>query len=1184
PQGLPELSRLRLVDRLPYPCSRRDQWTSNVMPIGGRFFALFRGDVLGVLGVYEEGRFRDDGVWEPSRVLSLGHYPNLHVSPGFFATHTETTADFFTLPERRLAFSFAIPDSNGSPSREHAIRHVRVSHDGLAVIQTRAYRAIVVDLHARKVVKSFPIDRDTRNIYCLTRERMIYMDNRGTLRSVEPLTGKEQWKIDNVHNDHGIRVAWEELEDGRREPCLLWLQNENPFLLNVGAGKFERVTGQIRDHWGCWGGVKVRNYLAFRNNGALIDCAAKKVVDKNVIRVPGISRGALCLAWVKPKQGNAEASIDHYDFLTPKRAVRLEPVPGAKGGGDITWLSNNFSDTYVFSAAERGERIYLWRGNNLYVYGLDGKFQAMEGFLNEETRWCRVEFLSNSILVQRTSHDAYLFAGSPAGPEREPMQVSCAPTGDGRWPREGWLPLAEPARWQLAPGQPRPQGYAYRLGANADRLFMEVVVPPVARAPEAPQAFVRLQTHLGDYSPSFDLAIPVDANPGVCAPHERLRDRLESWQEVDAQGRRHYFLSIDKAAYTEGKDGELTPRTHVEFVLRRHGEVAARALVGGMATPGAAIFRFAPMDVVSCQNDPNFQLRQNLYANASVPVPQGEDLLNWLAARRARHGASDNLQFLEGMLQRNAAIPAAANVLSAMVIERLAAFVAADPARSLIDPAVHDELAKVVRELKQKADALKVPPAYSERGLTVVAGYAMRNWGNVNDRTLVFVSMRGQKPNQETASFGIGPRNPFTWAGPEADFIVLPFGVFGGDRITPSGTVRVMFRTRHNWQRAQVGDWRLTTPAGSRVILGRDGKPGEGGNVNKCEETTMVSAAKQLWQARFQPDGEASVPEVKFPDPPKERQAIAPAALWLALESLPSDSRNGPSLADAYARAVSDPKNPVANAHKPEEVYRLLLSKVINDWGQAEFACWKLREIYGQQANNNLQAALQKLSDVMRECGATRNFQRGFFIRANNQLWAENTWNVLGPFGVPAPKAADKEKNDGGEGGAASAAPPVLAPLPETLAEPLAAEYAYNGKKGKFQLVKDKVGNRYNRFDNCPRNFFYAHATATLYDSRKPVKAYLHFRNEPWQRERTIAIKAWLRAEDPANPGKFLEWEEAGSVSIPGSDWTVRTLPVKIAPGKNQLLLRVEYLEQANWCFNVGNVNAVPIRNLLVTK
>ena len=52
----------------------------------------------------------------------------------------------------------------------------------------------------------------------------------------------------------------------------------------------------------------------------------------------------------------------------------------------------------------------------------------------------------------------------------------------------------------------------------------------------------------------------------------------------------------------------------------------------------------------------------------------------------------------------------------------------------------------------------------------------------------------------------------------------------------------------------------------------------------------------------------------------------------------------------------------------------------------------------------------------------------------------------------------------------------------------------------------------------------------------------------------------------------------------------MRALPVKIVPGpggthgKNQLLLRVEYLEQANWCFNVGNINAVPLRGIIITK
>ena len=171
----------------------------------------------------------------------------------------------------------------------------------------------------------------------------------------------------------------------------------------------------------------------------------------------------------------------------------------------------------------------------------------------------------------------------------------------------------------------------------------------------------------------------------------------------------------------------------------------------------------------------------------------------------------------------------------------------------------------------------------------------------------------------------------------------------------------------------------------------------------------------------------------------------------------------------------------------------------------------------------------------------------------------------------------------GGEAGEEPATP-TLEPLPEKQAEPLTASYSYDGKKGEFKLVKDKVGDRYYRTDNRPRNFFYAHATANLYDTRTPVKAYLHFRNESWQRDRFISVKAWQRAEDPGNPGKFLDWEEVGSVYIPGADWTVRSLPVKLAPGKNQLLLRVEYVEQAKWHFNVGNVNAVPIRNLLVTK
>ena len=1206
-EGLADAFSLRLADALPYPCSdryrnNRKEWINTVVRLPDNYFAMYRDDVL---GVYREGQYNADGVYAPSRVVSMGYYPNLRVAGRFFATFRPGVAEFYSLPERRLCFRYQIPEKNGTPSDDHVIQHVAVTAAGQAAIALRNGRFVVADLAAGRIVNIFPVGGEVRDVWGMTKDLLVFRDSGNSLCVVNPLNGKDLRRTkEKFHHPGQVRVSPHFLPDGSQTLCVFTVDQgaKKLRLLDLKTAAFSTEIGGLRNPNSVWYGLRVGDKMAVPggqswqpNGGQILDCAQKKPVHDNVpYQLVAFGDGNIVYAQVSA--AGKQRKVDNFVLCTPQKEIKLEMPEGMFDEGSVEWIVKEFQHkSFQLAAKQHGNRIYLLLNGSLLVYDANGKF-INRMYITGDSPDCRVSFLRHSLLLHAGGRCAYVINGTDKVPAAAAAQYISTPGGDSRWPAEGWTPLQPVNDWKLAPGMAKPQGYAYRLGAGDGKLFFEFA----AGAPAGGvQAAVKVMGYQED-NVVYEYRLPMDTLEPAAAAPRALTDKIESWCETGDDGKRHFYVVLDKSAYPEREDYAAMPRTHLQFSLTRHGAEVARAEVAGVADRWALRYLPQPVDRFTCQSESNFKMRETLYGTAAITVPQGRDLLEWLTNRRLAKGGRDNLEFLDGMLKRNAALPAAANVLSAMLIEHMRLFTAENPQLRLAGAEYRQRLLAVCQELKKKADALQVPAAYSDRALTVLSGsssgWVPATWLNL---------LGGKDGKQTIRKYNFHYKDQQTWYAGRYPLNLITFGVFEGDALPASGIRQLSFECREPWRRLHLCGWHVISPAGDVAVLTDDGQAAPNVKVEKLPNGNreLLDAPGKFWRLKVLPGVVISFPEIKFAEAPKEKKPVSPRDLQLALENLPSDSTIGPSLALMYLNATAN--NPdVKDALTPEQVWLTLLKRVGSNISQRDSVMWKLRDIYLKEicdrdridsrqtdkvrsaGYSNASEIGTKLSAAMKDAGLSKNYQKNFLLRCVNYFYREQTWMLLGPFGVPddqeeAAETADDGNNKKGESEA------LFAPLPEKQDKTDAAEYVFNkGAKKKFELVKT-LERRLGAVDKKRDNVAYMQCTLTLDSNRKEQKIYLHFRNcniQGWQWERANRLTLWQRAEEAGSPSGYGVWEKVDTLEMRGGSPEIYSIQMKIVPGKNQLLIKSEYRDDGTFDFGVGNVNGVPYKNVTVTK
>lgn len=1062
----------------------------------------------------QEGGHDKKGRYVPPRIVWSGFYPNARVSEQYLVTSTGShirVLDVLTLDEKLV---IRPPDWRESLGHgRHAINDLHVKGNRLAYVE-RSNAMFLVELPGGKLIGQGKARDD--NIIAFDGRRVVIAEGRNdyTCYDLEN-DGKEVWQ-QKKRRSTGVRGDF------------LFLWDEKGWKVQpLAGGKAVDVKGNgTKDHVD---GAVIGDLAFIESGGAVNLKNGKSMKDVLVVIIGQDRQGVLLLT---------EKSFTWY--AAGRKPVELK-YPGE-------WTVNEMKKgERGRHAVQRGNLLYFFLGDRMTVYMLsDGQPVNALRLVNGDSDK-RPEVMLDRTFVVRDDYNLYM-VGADDEPSPNQTQVASYPTAhDTRgWPQEHWaapVDLTKSPFWSGVREAKPVRPFLYWLGADMDWIYLHLSTetPP----PERYEALLDISGEWNrDGESRFLIRWTLDS-AGECVLLQPGLGKAESWQQVDQNGVHHYYMRIDRDSLRVSRGDGRVPRVQMTLEERILGRRNGVYRTGGVIQPRLGRVPAVIVRRIDCQSQTNYSLREQLYSQSTAFLAQGDDLARWMQTRRAHHGIADNIRFLEGMVKRTAKNFCVVNVLGALFLEKIEALREKNPTADETREDFATKRLAVAKEIKSFAVKSGVDPTWCDRALTsLVITFLPRDLAKRD----FFRSFKvGEKDLRHWEGFSLN-RGSFVVGSMDRPFtVVVPMGLHEGDPLKDLGAFEVQIDDP--WYDIVQGPVRVERPDGWTDIIKPDASFADGANYHERFETEKTTERRgTVTEGYFYKKRYARLvfePLVLGPVPKDE--GLSPENLLIALKSLPSDSRIGLSLVDAYVRKTKEQEGALSEI----ELYAILLKRVSDNASVVVDVMKRMQEKYTKEFEGDEQKVFSAMNRFMRDGGVPRGLQRRIFTVESNDMVGGRYFANLGPV-----RASD---------GAFVPEPERTFPLWGT--DFLLGEKAYQFRLDINPKHRSQTGFYLNGWRQSSRDYFMVYHAFVL-RADKAKKIYLYF-------------KRYNRHHE--NP-RISVWHEGVNLLADEriDDWEAQPVPVRLNEGENIFLLQVQFAREWDIRCHIGDSWGVPVDGVVL--
>jgi hypothetical protein len=156
-----------------------------------------------------------------------------------------------------------------------------------------------------------------------------------------------------------------------------------------------------------------------------------------------------------------------------------------------------------------------------------------------------------------------------------------------------------------------------------------------------------------------------------CQYTQNIRENIDSWKEIDIKGDINLYIKLRLGNPFANTFKNTLPDFNIELRQYTNNKCDGMYRLGGAYHQTKKLFTWLVYTNDEAQSLKNYTLRSALYEKTINFYPQGEDIILWIKDRRRFKSVSDNILFLNKMLEANAKSYCSVNILSALFLEEI---------------------------------------------------------------------------------------------------------------------------------------------------------------------------------------------------------------------------------------------------------------------------------------------------------------------------------------------------------------------------------------------------------------------------------------------------------------------------------------------------------------------------------